>query len=193
LKIQSSGSRSSSHYEHLSARDFLRGGRQRDTVAAMGTSAPRRTAVLAVLIATAAGGCGSSHKSPPQEQVARQQVTQTVRSYLRAQVAGDGQAACALLTASGQQELITLVVQAGKGLVTSRPSCQYAVALVRAVAGATILTALGQATVEAVNVAGSRATALVTAGTAFPNEQVSLQKVGMTWKIASVPGLSSLG
>jgi hypothetical protein len=159
----------------------------------MGTSAPRRTAVLAVLIATAAGGCGSSHKSPPPEQVARQQVTQTVRSYLRAQVAGDGQAACALLTASGQQELITLVVQAGKGLVTSRPSCAHAVALVRAVAGATILTALGQASVEDVHVTRSRATALVTAGSAFQNQQVLLQKVGTTWKIASVPGLSSLG
>jgi hypothetical protein len=159
----------------------------------MGTSASRRTGALAVLLATAAGGCGSAHKSPGQEQVARQQVTQTVRSYLRAQVAGDGQAACALLTASGQQELTTLVMHAGKGLVTSRPSCQDAVALVRAVAGATILTALGQASVADVHVTPSRATALVTAGGAFPNEQVSLQKVGTTWKIASVPGLSSLG
>lgn len=159
----------------------------------MGKSAPRRTSALAVLIAAAAAGCGGAHRSSSQEQVARQQVTQTVRSYLRAQVAGDGQAACALLTASGQQELTTLVMQAGKGLVTSRPSCEDAVALVRAVAGATILTALGQASVEDVHVTRSRATALVTAGTAFPNEHVSLQKVGTTWKIASVPGLSSLG
>ena len=158
---------------------------------AMGKSAPWRIA-LALLIGAAAGGCGGTHKSPSQAQVARQQVTQTVRSYLRAQVAGDGPAACALLTASGQQELITLVTQAGKGLVTS-PSCEDAVVLVRAVAGATIVTALGQASVEDVHVTGSRATALVTAGTAFPNEQVSLQKVGTAWRIASVPGLRSLG
>jgi hypothetical protein len=65
--------------------------------------------------------------------------------------------------------------------------------LVRAAVGSTILTALGHASVEDVHVTRSRATALVTAGAAFPNEQVSLQKVGTTWKIASVPGLSSLG
>lgn len=120
-------------------------------------------------------------------------MTQTVRSYLRAQVAGDGQAACALLTAGGQQELISLVMKAGKGLVTTRPSCEDAVSLVRAVAGAKILGALAQAGVEDVHIAGAGATALVTDGMAFPNEQVALQKVGPSWKISSVPGLSSLG
>ena len=33
----------------------------------------------------------------------QQLVTQALRSYLRAQAAGDGQAACALLTAGGQK------------------------------------------------------------------------------------------
>lgn len=80
-----------------------------------------------LLIAAAVGGCGGAHKPSSQQPIAQQQVTQTVRSYLRAQTAGDGQAACALLSAGGQQQLITLVMRASKGLLKASPSCEDAV------------------------------------------------------------------
>jgi len=143
---------------------------------------------LVLLLAALVAGCGAGHKSSSQA-AAKQQVTQAVRSYLQAQTAGDGQAACALLTAGGQQQLTTLVMQASKGLLTTRPSCQDAVVLIRAIAGTKVLDALKHASVEQVEVSGNTATAEVVDGTQLPNEQVSLQKVGTAWKIAAVPGL----
>jgi hypothetical protein len=142
-----------------------------------------------LLIAAAVGGCGGAHKPSSQQPIAQQQVTQTVRSYLRAQTAGDGQAACALLSAGGQQQLITLVMRASKGLLKASPSCEDAVGLIRAIAGTKLLGALEHARVEYVQITGGRATAQVVDGTQFPSEQVSLQKVGKAWKIAAVPGL----
>jgi hypothetical protein len=72
-----------------------------------------------------------------------------VRSDLKAWTAGDGQAACALLTAGGQQQLTALVMQASKGLLKTRPSCEDAVGLIRGLAGAKLFAALAQAPVEA--------------------------------------------
>ena len=145
--------------------------------------------VTAWLLAVAVAGCGGGHKPSDQQLIARQQVSQAVRTYLRAQTAGDGAAACALLTAGGQQQLTTLVTQASKGLLKVRPSCTDAVGLIRAIAGAKLLGALAQARVEHVQVTGTQATAQVVDGTQFPAQQVSLEKVGTAWKIAAVPGL----
>ena len=133
----------------------------------------RRDLVVAlVLAAIAASACGGGHKSPDQEMI-----TRTVHSYLRAQIAG------------GQRQLIALVVKGARGLVTTRPSCEDAVGLVRAVAGAQLLGALVNAEIEHVHVSGSRATADVVDGLQFPPHQVRLEKVGTSWKIAGVPGL----
>jgi hypothetical protein len=148
-----------------------------------------RAGLVASLLAVAVVGCGGAHKASNQQLIARQQVTRAVRSYLQAQTAGDGQAACALLTAGGQQQLTALVMQASKGLLKTRPSCEDAVGLIRGLAGAKLLGALAQARVEHVQVTGSRATAQVVDGAQFPAEQVSLEKVGAAWKIAAVPGL----
>lgn len=148
-----------------------------------------RAGLVASLLAVAVVGCGGAHKASNQQLIARQQVTRAVRSYLQAQTAGDGQAACALLTAGGQQQLTALVMQASKGLLKTRPSCEDAVGLIRGLAGAKLLGALAQARVEHVQVTGSRATAQIVDGTQFPAEQVSLEKVGAAWKIAAVPGL----
>jgi hypothetical protein len=116
-------------------------------------------------------------------------VEQVLRSYLRAQTNGDGQAACSLLTAVAQGQLENLVLQAGKGLVTTRPSCQDAVGLVHAVAGANLLDALSKAEIAQVRVQGDSATAEVSDGTAFPQQHVSLQRSDGNWKIAGVPAL----
>ena len=122
----------------------------------------------------AAGGCGSSHKPPSPEQ----QITQVLHSYLRAQTTGDGQTACSLLTNAAQRQLVTLVLQAGKGLITTRPSCQDAVGLVRAVAGTQLLGALSNARIARVKVDGDNATAQILDGAAFGQQQVSLQRSG---------------
>ena len=147
----------------------------------------RGTSVMACVLAVAVVACGGAHKQPNQQ--LQRQAAQAVRSYLRAQTTGDGPTACALLTAGGQQQLTTLVMQASKGLLNTRPSCQDAVGLIRAIAGAKLLAALAQARVEQVRVTGSRATAQVVDGTQFPAQQVSLEKAGGAWKIAAVPGL----
>jgi hypothetical protein len=137
-----------------------------------------------MLAAGATGGCGGGHESPDQQMIIR-----TAHSYLRAQIAGDRPAACALLTAGRQRQLIALVVNGAKGLITTRPSCEDAVGLVRAVAGAQLLGALVNAQIEHVRVSRSRVTADVIDGLQFPPQLVRLEKVGTSWKIAGVPGL----
>jgi len=144
--------------------------------------------MLAAIVAIAVAGCGSSHKSPAP--TGQQQVEQVLRSYLHAQTSGDAQTACSLLTDAAQRELETLVLHAGNGLLTTLPSCQDAVGLVRAVAGSKLLQALSTAQVTQVRVQGNHATAEITDGTAFGQQQVSLDRTGNTWKIAGVPGLT---
>ena len=145
---------------------------------------------VAAIVAIAVAGCGgSSQKATPSEQQ-QQQVEQVLRSYLRAQTSGDGQTACSLLTDAAQRQLETLVLQAGNGLLTTRPSCQDAVGLVRAVAGAKLLNALSKAQIAQVRVQGNDATAEIIDGAAFGQQQVSLQRSGSTWQIAGVPALT---
>jgi hypothetical protein len=148
----------------------------------------RHVSMLAAIASIAVAGCGSSHKPTPIEQ--QQEVKQVLRSYLHAQTSGDAQTACSLLTDAAQRELETLVLHAGNGLLTTRPSCQDAVGLVRAVAGAKLLQALSTAQITQVQVQGNHATAEITDGTAFGQQQVSLERSAGTWKIAGVPGLT---
>jgi rhodanese-related sulfurtransferase len=67
------------------------------------------TVVACMLAAVAVRGYGGSHE--PSDQ---QMVTEVLHSYLGAQASGDGQAACALLTADAQRQLIALIVKADK-------------------------------------------------------------------------------
>jgi hypothetical protein len=148
------------------------------------TNASTLAAIVAAAVAVA--GCGSSSKPAPSEP---QQVEQVLRTYLSAQTSGDGQTACSLLTEGAKRELETVVLQAAKGLLPSRPSCQEAVAAVKAFAGAKLLDALAKAQIGQIRVQGDHATAEITDGTVFGHQQVSLQRSGGTWKIAGVPGL----
>jgi hypothetical protein len=141
--------------------------------------------VACMLAILAVGGCGAGHR-----QSDRQLISQTPRSYLRAQAAGDRETACVLLSAGGQRQLNALVVKVAKGLVTSRPSCVDAAGLVRAVAGSQPVSALRSARIERVPVRGARATAEVMDGTQFAPQRVSLQKAGASWSIAGVPALA---
>ena len=114
-----------------------------------------------------------------------------LESYLHAQAQGDGTTACALLGTAGQNQLIDLVMSAGKGLITSRPSCDEAVSLVSAVAGAQIMSALDHARVEQIKIRGPTATAQVVDGTAFKPQQVKFQKSNGKWEITGVPTLGA--
>jgi hypothetical protein len=144
------------------------------------------SALIWLLLAAPAGGCGGGHPQSDQ-----QLITQALRSYLRAQAGGDGQAACALLTSAAQSQLIGLVVRQSKGLLMTRPSCEEAVGLVATVAPQKLLGALASARIERVQVSGARASAEVVDGTQFPPQQVSLDKLGRSWKVSGVPGLTS--
>jgi hypothetical protein len=146
---------------------------------------------MVCLLATFGAGCGASHKPAPEPASDSAQVSAVLHSYLRAQAQGDGSAACRLLAPAGQHELIALVMTAGKGLITTRPSCADAVALAHAVAGAQLLSALQNAGVEQIHVGGTGATAQVVDGTSFKPQRVMLEKTGGSWKIAGVPGLSA--
>jgi len=133
----------------------------------------RKPSALVVVIVVAAGGCGSSQKQPTAQQ--RQQIIEVLHSYLRAQTAGDGQAACSLLTNSAQRELEMLALQVGGGQITSQPSC---------------LDALSSAQIADVQVHSDSATAQILTGGAFGQQQVSLQRSGGSWKIDGVFGLA---
>ena len=68
-----------------------------------------------LLAALAVTGCGGA-QAPSNAQ----QVTQALRSYLRAQTNGDVGSACALLTDAAQQQLIAAVAHAAKGALPAR-------------------------------------------------------------------------
>lgn len=144
---------------------------------------------VACLLAIIAVGCGATHKSSTTQPSDRARVETVLHSYLRAQSQGDGTAACALLTPAAQKQLIGLVVKAGKGLVPGTASCSDAVALVRAVAGTQLLSALQNARVAQIRVSGATATARVLDGAAFKPQQVRFEEAGGSWKIAAVPTL----
>lgn len=144
---------------------------------------PRRIALGAALVAVAVAGCGGT----PAESDATK-VTRAIERYLDAQVAGDGAAACALLSPAGKRQLMSVVAAASQGLAT-QPSCEDAVGLVRAAAGTELVDALGRARVEHVVVDGDRATADVVDGAALPRRRVTLVQTSAGWRISGVPGL----
>jgi hypothetical protein len=147
------------------------------------TSRHRYAAVSIAVLAVSVLGCGSS---PPSD---AQQVTKTIRTYLRAQASGDGERACSQLTLGGQRQLIALVVRVSKGMLGRSLSCETAVGLVRGAAGTTLMAQLDHARVTAIRVTGARATADVLIGPKARREHVLLEKTDSTWMISEVPTL----
>jgi hypothetical protein len=149
------------------------------------SASPRLAAACLATLALSACG-GSSHPASAEPTT---QIKQVVRSYLNAQAAGDGQAACALLTAGAQTKLEDLIVSASNGLVKTRPSCADAVSLASTVAGPTLMKALSDARIERIEVQGNQATAQVVDGGQFPAQKVTLEKSGDTWQVSGIPTL----
>jgi len=139
----------------------------------------------ALSLALAAAACGGSSKPEPEK------VTDTLRSYLREQAAGDAEAACSRLSPSGQRQLIALVQQVAQGSLPGPPSCEEAIGLIRTAAGPDLLRALRDARVENVRVDGRRATADVVGGSAVGRRAVKLEQIDDAWRISGVPGLEA--
>ncbi|HEU4975027.1 MAG TPA: hypothetical protein VFT50_08040 [Baekduia sp.] len=140
-------------------------------------------ATTAVLAMAAGCGGGSPSPAPPPDQ---QQVRTTLRSFLTAQVHGEGAAACRLLDDAARRRLAA-VVRRTAGIAGS--TCEDAVALVRAAAPGALLRALDAAQIRDVVVRGDRASAVVADAGAFPPQHVLLRRTGGTWQIDRVPTL----
>lgn len=142
---------------------------------------------LALPAAVLIAGCGGG--SQPRSDT--EQVTTTVRSYLRLQATGDAGQACALLTAAGQQQLTAYVAkQASKSpFATGALTCEQAIGIARLAGGSALMTAMRDATIRNVRVTGTTATAEIQGSGDVGRRSVRLVKAGGDWRIQAVPGL----
>lgn len=151
---------------------------------------PRGGRPALVLIAAASlgggllAGCGSSQ--PPSD---REQVTATLRTFLRAQSDGAGEQACAALAPAAQRQLVRFVTRRAGALGVAPTTCADAATLVHVVAPRALLQALRAARITRLAVRGSAATATVSDGASFPPQRVVLTRTGGRWLIARVPSL----
>jgi hypothetical protein len=137
----------------------------------------------ACLVAVTLGGCGSSPN-----QASKAQIRNVVHAFLRAQVNGDGPAACAQLTSTGQAELVALVQTAARGVLTVQPSCPRAVRLLRKIVGVSLLSSLEHLRVKRIRIFGLAARARVADRGRFPPQVLTFQELGGVWRISSVRG-----
>ncbi len=136
------------------------------------------------LLALSLGGCWGSG---PQGDKA--QIRHVVRAYLRAQAQGNGPAACALLAPTGQSQLVSVLVTAGRGVISTRPTCPRAVRLLRDIVGASVLNSLVHVRIARIRVLGATARArLRDPARRFPPQLLGLRKGSGGWLIAGVAG-----
>jgi hypothetical protein len=132
-----------------------------------------QVAPLALVVLAGCGGANGSSTSVPDNVAARKQVG----DYLAAFYRGDGKAACALLTATGQDGLRR------ESLSTGTPSCADTVRELSSTS-----RRLRSPRIQVV-VKGDRATATVRATRPPYQSGVLLEKSGGKWLIAYPPGL----
>lgn len=155
-----------------------------------GRRRPRGGRPAPVLLAAAAlgggllAGCGS--KPAPSD---REQVTGTLRTFLRAQSEGAGEQACAALAPAAQRQLVQFVTRRAGALGVAPSSCADASTLVHVVAPPALLQALRTARITRLSVRGTAATATVSDGASFPPQRVVLTRTGGHWLVARVPSL----
>jgi hypothetical protein len=122
-------------------------------------------------------GCGGGGKVSDSEAVRA-----AVGDFSKALGAGEGKAACELLTSEARAEF----VKRAASLAGTR-DCAAAIGKIHDAAGAEVNTAFSAATVADVKVRGDTATATLTAsGHRAP---VSLAKQDGKWRLTSVPGI----
>jgi hypothetical protein len=134
------------------------------------------SALVAVLLLAGCGGGEEGDGAPDPERV-----ESAVTDYAHAFGAGDGDAACALLTPEARDEFTTRVAS----LVGTR-DCAAAVEKLQAVAGPNITGPFAEATVEGVEVDGDSARARLLAGAA--SEEVTLERRDGDWLLTKAPG-----
>jgi hypothetical protein len=140
----------------------------------------RGIATVACLLAILLGGCGGSNPE-------HAQIKQVVRAYIRAQAAGTPRAACALLAPLGQAQLVSMVVVAGSGVISGRPSCPQAVRMLRAIVGRSLLASLVNVHIGRVRIHGEIARARIRdPARRFPPQVVGLEKESAGWRIAGL-------
>ena len=141
-------------------------------------SAALAVAAVAVALVGCGGGGGGSSSSSSDENDVRASATNFVKAF----GAGDGKAACALMTPEAQA---AFVKQVGGPLHVN--DCPAAVAAAHGEAAAELNLDFTGASVTKVQVSGDSATATVKAGArSLP---AKLSKAGGAWKLTAVPGL----
>lgn len=144
----------------------------------------RGIATVVCLLGIVLAGCGTSG---PQGE--RAQIRKVVRAYLRAQAQGNGPAACALLAPTGRTELVSVVITAARGVISTRPTCPRAVRLLRAIVGTHVLSSLVHVDIRRIRIFDSSARArILDPARRFPPQRVGFQKELGGWRIAAVRG-----
>jgi hypothetical protein len=139
----------------------------------------RYRAALALAGVVALVGCGGGSSSSSSDENDVRAVTD---NFVKAFGAGDGKTACTLMTPGGQA---AFVKQVGGPLKVK--DCAAAVAAAHGEAAAELNLDFSNATVQSVNVSGSTASAVVSAGGRSLSARLS--KTGGSWQLTSVPGL----
>jgi len=138
-----------------------------------------RAALAAALAGLALGGCGGGDGKKVSDPDA---VRAAVSGFAKAFGAGDGKAACDLMTAEARAAFVKRV----QSLIATT-DCAKAIATVHDEAGAEVNLAFSDATVTNVRVTGSSATATLTAS--GHSATAKLAREGGSWKLTGVPGI----
>lgn len=141
-----------------------------------------RAAVACAVAAAVASGCGGGGGGDGGEAApAPDAVRSAVTGFARAFAAGDGRRSCARLTPAAQAAFLKRVRK-----LAPAGDCATAIARLHDAAGSQVTQAFATAAVGAVEVAGTTATARLTASGHATT--VRLVKQGGDWKLAAVPG-----
>jgi hypothetical protein len=139
--------------------------------------------VAAVVAGLALAGCGGGSGAGAGGQVSDPAAVHTaVAAFTKAFGAGDGKAACTLMTPAAQAAFLKRVKS-----LTPVKDCAEAIAAVHGEAGAQVNIAFADATVGNVKVTGGSATATLTAS--GHSAVAKLAKQGGAWKLTGVPGI----
>jgi hypothetical protein len=132
-----------------------------------------------VFVAALLAGCGGGDRPKvPDSKAAADAVT----GFTKAFAAGDGATACGLLTTGARDAFVKRAEAA-----TGSKDCAESMKRVHDLAGSSVTGPLGSATVSQVKIAGSTASAQLTAS--GHSTTVTLSKQGGDWKLNGVPGV----
>jgi hypothetical protein len=145
---------------------------------------PSPSRIAAVLLVAGVAGCGGGGGGASADAAA---VTKAFRDYDAALIRSDYATACALLTRSVQQEIVTAAVSLGGK--TCPEAMGKALATLTPAVKKLVVDTLGAAQISNVHIAGDRATALLTLtinGTTTTKTYMAAREGG-AWKVDQSP------